>query len=152
MDVMLVFVCGLLIALIVHWNIDLSSVESPSSPSMQELEGDMQEVPDGIDIEGGDYSQLGTVYRDEATGQIIKRVKEFTSTGNKSLAKEFIEAFEAERKNTDGWEENRNASVVQITAVWRNPKRIYSLATTDATIVVYAQTIYNEATKNDENQ
>lgn len=70
MDVMLVFVCGLLIALIVHWNIDLSSVESPSSPSMQELEGDMQEVPDGIDIEGGDYSQLGTVYRDEATGQL----------------------------------------------------------------------------------
>lgn len=104
------------------------------------------------EISGGTTVMRMAVKRDEATGQIIKRVKEFTSTGNKSLAKEFIEAFEAERKNTDGWEENRNASVVQITAVWRNPKRIYSLTTTDATIVVYAQTIYNEATKNDENQ
>ncbi len=91
------------------------------------------------------------VKRDPETGEIIKRVKEFSTTGNKSLAKEFIKAFEEERDNTDGWEENRRSNVAQITAVWRNPKRVYSLTSTGSTLVVYAQTIYREATKEENN-
>lgn len=102
------------------------------------------------DISEGTTTMRMAVKRDPTTGDIIKRVKEFTTTGDRSLAKEFIQAFEAERDNADGWEENRRGNVVQITAVWRNPKRIYTLTSTGATLVVYAQTIYDETTEKEE--
>ena len=69
MDVMLVFACGLIIALIANWNVDIS-VPSPESPNLKELEGDLEEVESGI-AEGIDrYEELGTVYLDEETGQM----------------------------------------------------------------------------------
>ena len=90
------------------------------------------------DISEGTTTMRMAVKRDPTTGDIVKRVKEF------------IQAFEAERDNADGWEENRRGNVVQITAVWRNPKRIYTLTSTGATLVVYAQTIYDETTEKEE--
>lgn len=84
------------------------------------------------------------VKRDAESGEIIKRVKELTSTGNRALSKEFIEAFDAERESADGWEENRSNNARQITAVWTNPKRIYMIIATGSTLSVHAQTIYRE--------
>lgn len=71
MDVMLVFACGLLLALIANWNVDLPGVESSSgSPALKELKGDLQEAQQGIAVESGRYNQLGTVYQDEETGKL----------------------------------------------------------------------------------
>ena len=87
------------------------------------------------------------VKRDPVTGEVIKRVKEFTTTNNRQLAKEFIAAFESVRDSVDGWEENRSAGVVQITAVWVNPKRVYSMIVAGSTLEVFAQTVYREDDK-----
>ncbi len=84
------------------------------------------------------------VKRDPQTGEIIKRVQEFSAIDNKALVKEFIEAFKAERDNADVWEYDENGSLYTITAIWRKPKRIYNLSVGGSMITVYAQTIYRE--------
>ena len=71
MDVMLVFACGLMLAIIANWNIDLSEVQSSEeSPAIKEIEGDLETVEEGIALNDGSYKDMGTVYRDEETGQL----------------------------------------------------------------------------------
>lgn len=78
MDVMLVFACGLLLALVANWNIDLGAVaqgqdggdDAQGSASVQRVEGEMQEVQEGIDANDGSYESVGTVYRNEETGEL----------------------------------------------------------------------------------
>ena len=71
LDVMLVFACGLMLALIANWNVDLSDVRSSGgSSAIREIEGDLEAVQEGIAAEGSSYEKLGTVYRDEKTGQL----------------------------------------------------------------------------------
>lgn len=96
------------------------------------------------ELGGGTTVYRMAVKRDPESGEIIKRVKELTATGNRALAKKFLEAFDAERESADGWEENRNSNGRQITAVWINPKRIYTITATGSTLSVHAQTIYRE--------
>lgn len=96
------------------------------------------------ELGGGTTVYRMAVKRDAESGEIIKRVKELSAMGNRALAKEFIEAFDAERESADGWEENRSNNTRQITAVWTNPKRIYMITTTGSTLSVHAQTIYRE--------
>lgn len=93
---------------------------------------------------GGTTVYRMAVKRDPESGEIIKRVKELTAMGNRALAKEFLEAFDAERGSADGWEENRSANTRQITAVWTNPKRVYTITSTGSSLSVHAQTIYRE--------
>ncbi len=70
-DVMLVFACGLMLAIIANWNVDLNSVPSSGdTPSIKEIEGDLEAVEEGIAVSDGSYEQLGTVYRDEETGKL----------------------------------------------------------------------------------
>ena len=82
--------------------------------------------------------------RDPGTGEIIKRVTELTAIDDKALAKEFIEAFKAERDYADAWEEEANGKIYLVTAVWSNPKRIYRLDTNGSLVTVYEQIIYKE--------
>lgn len=96
------------------------------------------------ELNGGTTVYRMAVKRDAESGEIIKRVRELRSTGNRALSKEFLEAFDAERERADGWEENRSSNSRQITAVWTNPKRIYTIIATGSTLAVYAQTIYRE--------
>lgn len=96
------------------------------------------------ELDGGTTVYRMAVKRDAKSGEIIKRVKELTATGNRALAKKFLEAFDAERESADGWEENRSTNVRQITAVWTNPKRIYTITANGSTLSVHAQTIYRE--------
>lgn len=88
------------------------------------------------------------VKRDPETGDIIKRVKEFTAIDDKSLAKEFIVAFKADRTTAEVWDENKNGPLYSVTAVWLNPKRVYTLSVNGSMVTVYVQTIYhNEKSK-----
>lgn len=68
MDVMLVFACGLLLALIANWNVDIDGDSAESG--IKEVEGNLEEVQAGIDEADGSYTEMGTVYRDEETGQL----------------------------------------------------------------------------------
>ena len=97
------------------------------------------------DMQSNKYGQglRVAVKRDRETGEIIKRVTELTVIDDKALAKEFIEAFKAERDTADVWEE-ANGKIYLVTAVWSDPKRIYRLDTNGSLVTVYEQIIYKE--------
>lgn len=73
-DVMLVFACGLMLALITYWNVDVSGVTGSIDVSMGE------EITESIDGFGSNensdetndkqYKELGVVYQDPVTGQM----------------------------------------------------------------------------------
>jgi hypothetical protein len=73
-DVMLVFACGLMLALAVYWNIDLGPVgeridvtrgrEVTEAPEIRE---DLIKTRD----RGKLYQRMGTVYKDPETGQLF---------------------------------------------------------------------------------
>ena len=70
-DVMLVFACGLILALVTIWNVDISPSTSPSASG----DGTMYEVdevidnPDNNETVDTDLQEVGTVYKDPATGK-----------------------------------------------------------------------------------
>jgi hypothetical protein len=80
-DAMLVFACGLMLALAVYWNIDLGPVgerinvsrgrEVTEAPKIRE---DLIETRD----RGKLYQKIGTVYKDPETGQLFM----LTETGD----------------------------------------------------------------------
>ena len=73
-DVMLVLACGLMLALIINWNVDIggntnSAVAVNKGQEVSEL--------DGLTGSGGEalnddtkYEKMGTVYKDPATGKL----------------------------------------------------------------------------------
>ncbi len=73
-DAMLVFACGLMLSLVIHWNVNLDQVGAQVEVQMG------QEVTESPDIEenliktqneGGLYEKMGTVYKDPDTGQLF---------------------------------------------------------------------------------
>lgn len=73
-DAMLVFACGLMLAVMLHWNIDLGRAEE----RLELIQG--QEVTQSPEVksnlietenEGDLYEKLGTVYKDPATGKLF---------------------------------------------------------------------------------
>jgi len=69
MDVMLVFACGLMIALIAHYNVELSP-SSPEIGNMEEIDGELEPIDEGISDSESQYAEVGMVYRDIETGQL----------------------------------------------------------------------------------
>lgn len=71
MDVMLVFACGLMLAIVANWNVDLNEIQaSGGSPAIKEIDGDLEAVEEGIAANNGSYTEMGTVYQDEETGDL----------------------------------------------------------------------------------
>ncbi|MBR5429216.1 MAG: DUF2149 domain-containing protein [Firmicutes bacterium] len=67
-DCMLVLACGLMLSLIVSWNLDLAVDEQPADSDLsavEELESTDQQIEDTQA-----YEQLGVVYRDPETGEL----------------------------------------------------------------------------------
>jgi hypothetical protein len=73
-DAMLVFACGLMLALAVYWNIELSPVGERIN---LKLGRELTEVPeireDLVETEGQGklYERMGTVYKHPETGQLF---------------------------------------------------------------------------------
>ncbi|MDR1193251.1 MAG: DUF2149 domain-containing protein [Peptococcaceae bacterium] len=69
-DVMLVFACGLMLALVINWNVDIAprNNDTAATEIMNEMEitGSSDETLDG----DTQYEMMGTVYRDPATGKL----------------------------------------------------------------------------------
>lgn len=76
-DVMLVFACALMIAIITFWKVDLSNIVDVVS--QQELEK-VDDLQDSVaeQIESDDFESKGTVYEDPETGDlyIVKKQEE----------------------------------------------------------------------------
>lgn len=73
-DAMLVFACGLMLALVIHWNVNLSEF----APQVNLQQG--QEVTENTEIkenliktqnQGQLYEKMGTVYKDPRTGKLF---------------------------------------------------------------------------------
>ena len=74
-DVMLVFACGLLLALIINWNVDVAQVAQQQPDAKYEVEG--IESGETQTMEGeSQLQEMGTVYLDPETGK-YKTVEEF---------------------------------------------------------------------------
>lgn len=70
-DVMLVFACGLMLALVMHWNVNVSNVTEIDGQDMTEIaEEDVSNIADDITKSGSSYNELGKVYQDPTTGQM----------------------------------------------------------------------------------
>ena len=72
-DVMLVFACGIMLALIINWNVDVGSVldNSVQVEQGQEVTG-LENLGEGQGelSDDGKYEEMGTVYRDPETGNL----------------------------------------------------------------------------------
>lgn len=72
-DVMLVFACGLMLALITYWNVDVSGVSGSIDPveQGQEIQEDVSGFGEQAREDGDSrFEEYGTVYRDAATGKL----------------------------------------------------------------------------------
>lgn len=67
-DVMLVLACGLMVALVVAWNVDLAKFQQVEMN--QELkENDIEQITEQLYGEGGAFVEKGRVYQDPTTGK-----------------------------------------------------------------------------------
>ena len=65
-DVMLVFACGLLLALVTVWNVDIG-IDRPEGDNMYEVSDVVEETED-VNKDG--LEEAGKVYRDSDTGNL----------------------------------------------------------------------------------
>jgi hypothetical protein len=80
-DVMLVFACGLMLALITYWNVDVGgTAQTPVDVEQGEEITDVEGLDDesGKPMDDAGLEQYGTVYRDPATGKLYMVAEEET--------------------------------------------------------------------------
>ena len=73
-DAMLVFACGLMLALVINWNVDLANVgERVNLNRGQEVSQDEDIRSDLIETQGqGElFEKMGTVYKDPVSGKLF---------------------------------------------------------------------------------
>ncbi len=71
---MLVFACGLMLALVINWNVDLANVgERVNLNRGQEVSQDADIRSDLIETQGqGElFEKMGTVYKDPVSGKLF---------------------------------------------------------------------------------
>ena len=67
-DIMLVFACGLMVALVVAWNVDLGKFTQVQMD--QEIQqDDIEQITEQLYGEGNAFVEKGTVYQDLVTGK-----------------------------------------------------------------------------------
>ena len=79
MDVMLVFACGIMIALIAHYNVQLSP-DNPDVGNAQRVDAEVSDAVESIEDSDSTYSEVGMLYRDEETGELYVVVPEEGAT------------------------------------------------------------------------
>ncbi|NLN87589.1 MAG: DUF2149 domain-containing protein [Syntrophomonadaceae bacterium] len=72
-DAMLVFACGLMLALVINWNVDLGAGQRVNLEQGRAVIDDPAIREDLIETQGEGklYERMGTVYKDPATGQLF---------------------------------------------------------------------------------
>ncbi len=92
-DVMLVFACGLMLALVVHWNVNVTTVTQMDEQDMTEI--DQENIENmANEMQGGNsYNELGMVYQDPTTGKMY-----LLEDGDKKADKKSSEGSEGSGK------------------------------------------------------
>ena len=67
-DIMLVLACGLMVALVVAWNVDLAQFSQVEMDSNQEVDN-VEEMTEELFGEGNAFVEKGKVYQDPQTGK-----------------------------------------------------------------------------------
>lgn len=67
-DVMLVFACGLMVALVVAWNVDLAEF-TEFEPTQEISSDDIEKITEQLYGEGNSFVEKGKVYQDPTTGK-----------------------------------------------------------------------------------
>ena len=81
-DIMLVFACGLMVALVVAWNVDLGKFTQVQMD--QEIQqDDIEQITEQLYGEGNAFVEKGTVYQDPVTGKyyLVEDESSGSSTG-----------------------------------------------------------------------
>ena len=65
-DVMLVFACGLMVALVVAWNVDLAEF-TQIEPTQELQSNDIEQITEQLYGEGNAFVEKGKVYQDPTT-------------------------------------------------------------------------------------
>lgn len=68
-DCMLVLACGLMVALVVAWNIDINDVKEMSMVDQVHEVSEMESIEQDINSGGSSYIDLGRIYQDPETGK-----------------------------------------------------------------------------------
>ena len=72
-DLMLVLACGLMLSLVMHWNVDLAGsgelVGMEQGAQVQELDGLTESSSGDLKDQSG-YEEMGKVYKDPKTGKL----------------------------------------------------------------------------------
>jgi hypothetical protein len=76
-DVMLVFACGLMLAIVAAWNLDISQMQEMVQMNDVTEVTDIDEMTDAQLSGGGGYTEMGTVYQDPMTGKLYMLTEEF---------------------------------------------------------------------------
>lgn len=85
-DTMLVLAVGIMLALVINWNVDLklpdSIVEMDKAQQVNEEDIDKEKVSEQAAEQG--FSEMGTVYKDPETGKMYMITKEDQKNGSSS--------------------------------------------------------------------
>lgn len=70
-DVMLVFACGLMLSLVINWNIDINveEVDMSVGNEVDQVENVDDSMAESMNSEDG-YERMGTLYKDPVTGKM----------------------------------------------------------------------------------
>ena len=77
-DVMLVFACGLMVALVVAWNVDLAKFKEVDTKT-ELKQDDVERMTEQLYGEGNAFVEKGKVYQDPVTGKTYVLEKESDS-------------------------------------------------------------------------
>ena len=74
-DAMLVLAVGIMLALIINWNVDISSAgqtaDTPADPAISFVQDDLTESQSSAGTIEGDLTEMGKVYYDKRPARII---------------------------------------------------------------------------------
>lgn len=82
-DCMLVLSCGLMVALVVAWNIDLNVTEVSKSENYKQVDN-VQNTDGDIESGGASYVDMGRIYQDPETGKLYMVEEEADGTSSSS--------------------------------------------------------------------
>ena len=80
-DIMLVFACGLMVALVVAWNVDLGKFTQVEMDQTKEVD-DVERMTEMLYGEGNAFVEKGTVYQDPTTGKYYLVEEEESGSAN----------------------------------------------------------------------
>lgn len=78
-DAMLVFACGLMLSLVIHWNVNLDQIGERVNLNRGQEVTQVPEIREDLiesQEQGKLYEKMGTVYKDPATGQLFMLTSE----------------------------------------------------------------------------